>query len=116
MLVTQPIQLLVAPWTVAHQASLSMGFSRQEYWSGYPFPPLQDIFSTQGLNLGLLYYRQIDTHKSFEFSFLPLPRAVGKFLLVLRSTLCVKLLIELAFQSGAGQLELADGSTQNPRL
>ena len=27
------------PWTVAHQASLSMEFSRQEYWSGLPFPP-----------------------------------------------------------------------------
>ena len=26
------------PWTVAHQAPLSMGFSRQEYWSGLPFP------------------------------------------------------------------------------
>ena len=29
----------VTPWTVAHQASLSMGFSRQEYWSGLPCPP-----------------------------------------------------------------------------
>ena len=28
----------VTPWTVASQASLSMGFSRQEYWSGFPFP------------------------------------------------------------------------------
>ena len=28
----------VTPWTIAHQASLSMGFSRQEYWSGMPFP------------------------------------------------------------------------------
>ena len=28
----------VIPWTVAHQAPLSMGFSRQEYWSGLPFP------------------------------------------------------------------------------
>ena len=28
------------PWTAAHQAPLSMGFSRQEYWSGLPFPPL----------------------------------------------------------------------------
>ena len=28
----------VTPWTVAHQAPLSMGFSRQEYWSGVPFP------------------------------------------------------------------------------
>ena len=27
------------PWTVAHQAPLSMGFPRQEYWSGLPFPP-----------------------------------------------------------------------------
>ena len=27
------------PWIVAHQASLSMGFSRQEYWSGLPCPP-----------------------------------------------------------------------------
>ena len=27
----------VTPWTVAHQAALSMGFSRQEYWSGLPF-------------------------------------------------------------------------------
>ena len=26
------------PWTVAHRAPLSMGFSRQEYWSGLPFP------------------------------------------------------------------------------
>ena len=29
---------LWAPWTVAYQAPLSMGFSRQEYWSGLPFP------------------------------------------------------------------------------
>ena len=29
---------LVTPWTVARQAPLSMGFSRQEYWSGLPFP------------------------------------------------------------------------------
>ena len=29
---------ILSPWAVAHQASLSMGFSRQEYWSGLPFP------------------------------------------------------------------------------
>ena len=29
--------------TVAHQATLFMGFSRQEYWSGLPFPPLGDL-------------------------------------------------------------------------
>ena len=36
--VTQSCPILCDPWTVAHQASLSMGFSRQEYWSGLPFP------------------------------------------------------------------------------
>ena len=32
------VQLFVTPWTVAHQAPLSMDFSRQEYWSELPFP------------------------------------------------------------------------------
>ena len=32
------VQLLGTPWTAAHQAPPSMGFSRQEYWSGVPFP------------------------------------------------------------------------------
>ena len=40
------VRLLVTPWTVAYQASLSMGFSRQEYWSGVPFPsPAQCLCS-----------------------------------------------------------------------
>ena len=34
---------LEAPWTIAHQAPLSMGFSRQEYWSGLPRPPPGDL-------------------------------------------------------------------------
>ena len=33
----------VTPWTVGHQAPLSMGFSRQEYWSGLPCPPPGDL-------------------------------------------------------------------------
>ena len=37
------VQLLVTLWTVAHQAPLSMGFSRQEYWSGLPFPSPGDL-------------------------------------------------------------------------
>ena len=37
------VQLFAAPWTVTHQASLSMGFSRQEYWSGLPFPSPGDL-------------------------------------------------------------------------
>ena len=35
---TQLCPTLCDPWTVAHQAPPSMGFSRQEYWSGLPFP------------------------------------------------------------------------------
>ena len=37
------VWLFVIPWTVAHQAPLSMGFSRQNYWSGLPFPPPGDL-------------------------------------------------------------------------
>ena len=37
------VRLLVTPWTVAYQAPLSMGFSRQEYWSGVPFPSPGDL-------------------------------------------------------------------------
>ena len=33
------VQLFVTPWAIACQAPLSMGFSRQEYWGGLPFPP-----------------------------------------------------------------------------
>ena len=32
------VRLFATPWTVAHQAPLSMGFTRQEYWSGLPCP------------------------------------------------------------------------------
>ena len=62
------VWLFVTPWTIAHQAPLSMEFSRQEYWSsimcmekkkkntgvGCHFL-LQGIFPTQGLNPGLLH-------------------------------------------------------------
>ena len=37
------VRLFVTPWTVAHQAPLSMGFSRQEYWSELPCPPLGNL-------------------------------------------------------------------------
>ena len=37
------VQLFAIPWTVAYQAPLSMEFSRQEYWSGLPFPSPGDL-------------------------------------------------------------------------
>ena len=42
------VRLFVTPWTVAYQATLSMGFSMQEYWSGLPFPFPGDL-----TNLGI---------------------------------------------------------------
>ena len=50
------VQLCETPWTAARQAPLSMGFSRQEYWSGC-HALLQGIFPTQELNPGLLHCR-----------------------------------------------------------
>ena len=52
------VQLFVTLWTVAHQAPLSLEFSRQEHWSGFPCPP-PGIFATHGSNLHLLLYKQI---------------------------------------------------------
>ena len=58
-LVTKLCRTLGTPWTVAHQAHLSMGFSRQEYWNGLLFL-LQDIFLIQGSNLRLMHW-QVDS-------------------------------------------------------
>ena len=43
MRVLSCVLLFVTPWTVARQAPLLMGFSRQEYWSGLPFPSPGDL-------------------------------------------------------------------------
>ena len=51
----------VSQWTVAWQAPLSMGFPRQEYWSGLPFFSLEDL-SDSGVKLRLLHCRQILYH------------------------------------------------------
>ena len=37
------VQLIASPWTVAYHTPLSMGFLRQEYWSGLPFPSPEDL-------------------------------------------------------------------------
>ena len=41
--VLSPVQLFVTLWTAACQTPLSMKFSKQEYWSGLPFPPPGDL-------------------------------------------------------------------------
>ena len=50
----QSCPTLATPWTGDWQAPLSMGFPRQEYWSGFPFPSPVDLL-IQGSNLHLLH-------------------------------------------------------------
>ena len=50
------VRLFVTPWAVAHQTPLSMGFSRQKYWSGFPFPSSGDL-PPQGSNPHLLNWQ-----------------------------------------------------------
>ena len=64
-LVAKSCLSLATPWTVACQAPLSIRCSRQEYWSGLPFPS-PGIFLTQGSNPGLLHYRQTLYQLSYE--------------------------------------------------
>ena len=84
------VQLFVTPWTVAYQAPLSIGFSRQEYCSGLPCPPpavlpypgieltsltspaLADTFFTTGTAWEVLYsylrnFCFIDYNKAFDY-------------------------------------------------
>ena len=53
------VRLFTTPWTVRHQAPLSTGFSRQESWSGLPFPPPGDLPNPRIslMSLGLLHCR-----------------------------------------------------------
>ena len=48
----------MTPWTVARQAPLAIGFPRQEYWSGLPFPPPGDL-ADPGIKVHRLYCRWI---------------------------------------------------------
>ena len=52
------VQLFAAPWTVVRQAPLPMGFSRQKYWCGLPFPSPRDL-NDPGIKHTFLYW-QVD--------------------------------------------------------
>ena len=58
MCILSHVWFFVTLWTVAHQAPLSMGFSRPEYWSGLPFHFPEDL-PDPGINLHLLHCKQI---------------------------------------------------------
>ena len=59
------VRLFATPWTIAYQAPPSMGFSRQERWSGLPFPSPGDL-PDQESNPDLLHCRQILYHLSHQ--------------------------------------------------
>ena len=67
------VQLFATPWTIAYQAPLSMGFSRQEHWSRLSFL-LQGIFLTQGSNSGLPHCRQTLYHLSHQGGLHKIPK------------------------------------------
>ena len=99
-LVTESCPIPATPWTVAHQAPLCMRFSRQEYWSGLPFPSPGDLPDSgsepgsptlQADSFQLSYIRE--AHKTIEtfiifscfkpstsFTSFPLSKNVGHFL------------------------------------
>ena len=56
-LVAKSYLTLVTPWTVAHQAPLSLGFSRQEYWSGLPRPLSGDLLNPGTKLASLMWLR-----------------------------------------------------------
>ena len=71
------VRLFVTPWTVAHQAPLSMGFSRQEYWCGLPCSPPGDLPHPRIEPVPLVSpalaggFFTIQPHGKLQISFLP---------------------------------------------
>ena len=61
------VQLLATPWTTAHKAPPSMGFSRQEYWSGLPLPSPQEI-SRLSHSVVFLYFFALIAEEGFLIS------------------------------------------------
>ena len=61
------VQLLATPWTTAHKAPPSMGFSRQEYWSGLPLPSPQEI-SSLSHSVVFLYFFALIAEEDFLIS------------------------------------------------
>ena len=79
------VQLFATPWTAAYQAPLSMGFSRQEYWSGVPLPSpimfqahlqISKLWSWDLTSSLLLHYIMLPVYKASHlevYTFLPVP-------------------------------------------
>ena len=70
-------RLFATLWTVAYHSPPSMGFSRQEYWSGLPFPSPEDL-PDPGIEPGLLHCRQTLYHLSHQGSPMEYYEAIKK--------------------------------------
>ena len=70
------VRLFTAPWMLAHQAPLSMGFSMQEYWSGLPFPPPGEL-PDPGIELASLVSPRLPHWQGDSLSLAPPRRCVG---------------------------------------
>ena len=73
LLSQSPLRLFVTPWTVAQQAPLTMGFSRQEYWSVLTCPPPGDLSHLGIEPRFLILQADFLYHLSNSFFFLPIP-------------------------------------------
>ena len=61
----KPVPLFATLWTIAGQASLSMGFSWQEYWSGLRCPPPGDLPNPGNSNLSFLFFMSLALASEF---------------------------------------------------
>ena len=97
------VRLFAIPWTVAHQAPLSMGFSRQEYWSGLPFPPPGDL-PDPGIELASLlspalagrFFTTSTTHNrglKYNLISVPLRNFKNEQKLIKRSSFCILIVV-----------------------
>ena len=59
------VRLFATPWTAAYQAPLSMGFSRQEYWSGVPSPSPIPLYTQAWILYFRLYYKHFPIPQKF---------------------------------------------------
>ena len=86
------VRLFATLWTLAYQAPPSMGFSKQEYWSGLHFL-LQEIFPTQGSNLRLLHSRQMfNSSITYYFTYFKHFQSVRQWGCISYLLLCDKLI------------------------
>ena len=67
------VRLLATPWTVAHQAPMSMGFSRQEYWSGLPFPSPHNVHMPMLFSHFVLHPFPLYVYKSVLYAWASIP-------------------------------------------